>query len=257
MPRRDEGESIAIPTEEDESTRDLIRCRGDAQEDLKRAKQRLLKFLLRHGVNYETTNYWTGKHLKWLKSLRFEREGERLTFEEYLSVLEALTERVKRLDRKIKEAAESDAYRERVKDLRAFRGIEYLTALALVVEIGDFKRFPTAQSFMSYLGLVPSEDSSGKKRRQGGITKCGNGHLRRLLIETSWHYVRPAKVSKRLAMRRREVRSSTVVYADRAMRRLHGKYMQLIYKGKPSQKAVTAVARELSGFIWGVMNGAD
>jgi transposase len=254
MLRRNEGESIAIPSPEDEAARDLLRCRGDLQEDLKRAKQRMLKFLLRHGYNYETNRYWTEKHFTWMNGLTFERPLEKLTFDEYLSVIRGMEDRIKRLDKQIEEVAESAPYAEKVRRFRAFKGIDYLIALSLVVEIGDYRRFPNAQSFMSYLGLVPSEYSSGKKRKQGGITKTGNGHLRRLLTEAAWHYARPAQVSKRLSERRVGTDERVIAYADKALTRLHGKYVKLVFKGKIKQMAITAVARELCGFIWGVMN---
>ena len=256
MLRREEGESIAIPTKEDESTRDLVRCREDLQGDLKRAKQRLLKYLLRHGVEYENTRYWTGKHYRWLKGVKFEAAGDQGVFDEYLSVIRGLEDRITRMDARIKEAAESEPYAERVKMLRAFRGIDNLTALTLICEIGDFRRFPTAEAFMAYLGLVPSEHSSGKKRQQGGITKAGNGHIRKLLVESSWQYPRPEQVSKRLAERRVGTDERTIAPADKAIHRLHQKYVRLLFGGKSKQAAITAVARELSGFIWAVMNRA-
>jgi transposase len=256
MLKREEGESIAVPSEEDEATRDLLRCRGDLQDNLKRTKQRLLKFLLRKGLHYETNRYWTIKHRSWLNGLEFTQEHERLTFEEYLSEVEHLEDRLKRLDKKIEEIAETDRYAEKVKKLRAFRGIDYLTAVSLVVEIGDFRRFGNAEALMSYLGLVVKEQSSGKRRQQGGITKTGNGHIRRLLIESSWHYGKTPKVGKRLAERRVGTDERIITYADKAMTRLHKKYMKLVLKGKRTQVAVTAVARELAGFIWGVMTMA-
>jgi transposase len=256
MLRRDEGESIAIPTKEDEAVRDLIRCRGDLQENLKSMKQRLLKFLLRKGLNYESDRYWTGKYYKWLSTLKLENKMEQLTLEEYYDEVRRLEDKLVRIGKMIEETAEQPLYAEKVRKLRAFRGIDYLTALSFVVEIGDFKRFPCAEAFMSYLGLVPSEASSGKKRKQGGITKTGNGHLRRLLTESSWHYARPNQVSKRLSKRREGTNESTIRYADKAMKRLHEKYTRMVFKGKTKQTAVTAVARELSGFIWGVMNNA-
>jgi transposase len=256
MLRREEAEGIAIPSREDEAMRDLLRCRGDVKEELKRAKQQLLKLLLRKGHNYETNRYWTGKHRKWMKELKFDQPLEKLAFEEYLARIESLEEQIKRMDKTIAEMAETAAYKEKVQKLRAFKGIDYLTALSLVVEIGDYRRFPNAQSFMSYLGLVPAEYSSGKTRKQGGITKTGNSHLRRLLTESSWHYAKPAKVGKALAERRLGAEASVVAYADKALYRLHGKYMKLVLKGKARQQAVTAVARELAGFIWGAMNMA-
>jgi transposase len=254
MLRRDEGESIAIPTAEDEATRDLIRCRSDIQENLASMKQRLLKFLLRKGKNYESERYWTGKHHKWLMSLRFENPLEQLPFAEYVEEIRRLEDKIARLDKTIEEEANSERYAEKVKKLRAFRGIDYLTALSLLCEIGDYRRFPSAQSFMSYLGLVPSESSSGKKRKQGGITKTGNGHIRKLLTESSWHYARPNQVSKRLSQRRIGTDETSIRYADKAMKRLHEKYTRMVFRGKRKQVAITAVARELAGFIWGVMN---
>jgi transposase len=256
MLRRGEAESIAIPSRGDEAVRDLLRCRGDLKEELKRTKQQLLKFLLRKGYRYESDRYWTGKHRKWMKSLVFDLPLEKLTFEEYLTQIDSLEQRIERLDKTIAETAETDAYRERVQKLRAFKGIDYVTALSLVVEIGDFRRFPNAGALMSYLGLVPSEYSSGSKRRQGGITKTGNCHIRKLLTESAWHYARPPKVSKALAKRRLGTGENIIAYADKALLRLHGKYTKMVFKGKQKNAAVTAVARELAGFIWGAMNMA-
>jgi len=256
MLRRDEGAGIAVPEREDEAARDLLRCRGDMQDDLKRAKQRLLKFLLRHGHIFDTNRYWTGKHKKWMKTLTFKMPLDKAVFEQYLATIESIEERVGRVDVQIKEIAESPRYAERVKKFRAFKGVDYIIALSLVCEIGDFRRFPSAAAFMSYTGLVPSEYSSGKKRKQGSITKTGNGHVRKLLIEAAWQYVRPAQVSKRLAERRVGTSEEIILYADRALKRLHGKYVKLVFNGKSKQAAVTALARELSGFLWGVMTGA-
>jgi len=256
MLRRNEGGGIAVPEQEDEAARDLLRCRGDMRDDLKRAKQRLLKFLLRHGHVYENTRYWTGKHQKWMKTLVFDMPVDKAVFEQYLYTIESIEERIGRVDVQIKEIAESPRYAERVKKFRAFKGVDYIIALSLACEIGDFRRFPTAAAFMSYLGLVPSEYSSGKKRKQGGITKAGNGHIRKLLVEAAWHYTRPVKVSIRLVARRIGTSETVISYADRALNRLHGKYVKLLFKGKSKQAAVTAVARELSGFLWGVVTAA-
>jgi transposase len=254
MLKRGEGESINIPTNEDEAARDLLRCRGDLQDDLKRAKQRLLNFLLRHEHRYGSDRYWTIPHRKWMKGLEFEQPLDKISFENYLSYIESTEERIKRMDEVIKTVAESERYVERVQKLRAFKGIDYITALSLVSEVGDFRRFATAGAFMSYLGLVPSEYSSGKKRHLGSITKMGSSHLRKLLTESSWHYARPIRVSKELAKRRQGTSDLVIAYADKAQNRLHGKYTKLVFKGKQHNVAVIAVARELSGFIWGVMN---
>ena len=191
-----------------------------------------------------------------MKTLGFDMPLEKAVFEQYLYTIESIEERIARVDLQIQEIAESPRYAQRVRRLRAFKGVDYIIALSLVCEIGDFKRFPTAAAFMSYLGLVPSEYSSGKKRKQGGITKTGNGHIRKLLTEAAWHYTRPVQVSQRLAARRVGTSEAVISYADKALSRLHGKYVKLLFKGKSKQAAVTAVVRELSGFLWGVMTEA-
>jgi transposase len=145
-------------------------------------------------------------------------------------------------------------YWEMVQKLRAFRGIDYLTALALLCEIGDFRRFPSAGAFMSFLGLVPSEFSSGSRRKQGGITKAGNTHIRKLLTESAWHYPRAVKQSRRLTERRAGTSEMVIARADKAMRRLHDKYYKMIHQKKNACVAITAVSRQLAGYLWGVMN---
>ena len=140
--------------------------------------------------------------------------------------------------------------------LRAFKGIDYIIGVALICEIGDYKRFGNAKAFMSYLGFVPKENSSGGRRNQGGITKAGNGHLRRLLVEAAWHYTRNDRLGKRLEQRRMNSPIEALDAADRALKRLHRKYLHLVLGGKHKNKAITAIARELSGFIWAVQVSA-
>jgi transposase len=185
MLKRAEAQGIHIPSREEEGIRDFIWGRGDLVDGLTRTKQRIQKFLLRHGYRYESERYWTGFHIKWMGGLEFEQVLEKETFEQYLSRLEDLTERIRRMEKRIEEAAQGPCCREKVQKLRAFGGIDYLTALALVCEIGDFRRFPSPGAFMSYLGLVPSEFSSGGRRNQGHITKAGNTHIRKLLTESA------------------------------------------------------------------------
>jgi transposase len=257
MLKRGEAQGIHIPSREEEAIRDFIRGRGDLVDDLTRTKQRIQKFLLRHGYRYESERYWTALHIKWMGGLEFEQALEKETFEQYLSHLEDLTERIGRMEKRIKEVAQEPCYREKVQKLRAFRGIDYLTALALVCEIGDFRRFPGAGAFMSYLGLVPSEFSSGGRRNQGRITKAGNTHIRKLLTESAWHYPRQVKVSKRLAERRVGTSERVIARADKAMRQLHDKYYQMIHQKKNACVAITAVSRQLAGYIWGVMTMRD
>jgi transposase len=253
--RNQEIVPVYIPTRSDESVRDYLRMCNDMRSDLKKQKQRLLQFLLRIGKKFETgKNYWTGAHRTWLKSLQFEEEMHKSVFDEYYTSILEQEAKIDRLKEKIEVISTEQRYAERVSKLKCFKGIDTLTALTFVAEIGDFRRFRKAHEFMSYMGLVPSEYSSGEKRRVGGITKAGNSRLRKLLIESSWHY-RHYQPSKRLAMRRKGQGIEIIAYADKAGKRLNKKYSKLIYNGKIPQKAVTAVARELSGFIWGMMNG--
>jgi transposase len=183
--------------------------------------------------------------------LEFEQPLEQETLEQYLSHLEALRNRIERMEKRIEGAAKQEEYREQVQKPRAFRGIDYLTAL--VVEIGDFRRFPRAGAFMSYLGLVPSEFSSGKRRSPGSITKAGNGHIRKPLTEPAWHYPRAVKESKRLSERRAGTSEAVIARADQAMVQLHDRYYKMIHQRKNARVAITAVARQLAGYLWGVM----
>ena len=247
---------ISVPDEVDEAARDLLRCREDVNGDLRRAKQRLLKFMVRHGHIWTGGDNWTLKHWKWMDGIEFKQGHEKKVYEEYRSQIGALGERMARLDREVQETAESARYKAAVSKLRAFKGIDYIIALAVICEIGDFKRFANAKCFMSYLGFVPSENSSGGKRNQGSITKAGNGHLRRLLIEGAWHYTRGTRPGKRLEQRRESSSASVIAVADQALHRLHKKYLRLVFNGKHKNVAVTAVARELAGFIWAVQVSA-
>jgi len=245
---------ISVPDAADEAARDLLRYREDVNGDLRRAKQRLLKFLVRHGhIFTEGKKNWTQIHWRWMDKILFNHEHERTVYEEYRSQIKSLEERLDRLEKQVTETAESPRYKAAVSKLRAFKGIDYIIALSVICEIGDFRRFAGAKAFMSYLGFVPSENSSGGKRYQGGITKAGNGHLRRLLIEGAWHYAKSSRTGKRLEQRRQGCPASVVAIADRALHRLHKKYFRLVvHGGKHKNVAVTAVARELAGFIWAV-----
>ena len=246
---------IYVPTKKDESVRDYLRMYEDTKSDLKKVKQRLLHFLLRRRLRYAEGKNWTEKHRAWIRSLEMEYPIDQETLSEYLSEIADLQERCQRIASRIEEISEEQDYRDRVAALKAFKGIETLTALSLVVEIGDFRRFGAAEKFMAFLGLVPSEHSSGDKRRLGGITKVGNSHLRKLLVEAAWHYRSYHATSSRLMKRRIGLEASLISYANRAGRRLNRKYLRLVFRGKRTQVAAIAVARELSGFIWGAMVG--
>lgn len=246
---------IHVPTMQDESVRDYLRMYEDLRGDLRICKQRVLHFLLRRGIRYEKGGPWTVRHKDWLSSLEFADAQDRKTLDMYLATMQELEGKCSEAAEEVEQIAAQERYREQTKKLCAFKGIKTLIALSFVAEIGDFRRFPSAQQFMAFLGLVPSEHSSGNKRRQGGITKAGNSHLRRLLVEAAWHYRSYHPSSRVLIERRRGVEPQILGYANRAGRRLSRKYMHLVLRGKRSQVAVTAVSRELAGFLWGAMTG--
>ena len=249
--------AVYIPTPGDEAVKEYIRMRDDHVDDLKRTKQQILALCVRHGKLFtEGKNYWTQKHLAWLRAIDFGNKQMNETLVEYLATYYWLDEKVKRLDHRIEELAMQAEYAERVKKLRCFLGIKSHTALSLLVEVGDFKRFPNAESFAAYLGLVPGENSSSDKRRQLGITKAGNKHLRRLLTEAAQCYNRSAIGYKSKVLREKQAGNSQEVisYADKANDRLRRKYHRMTFSGKKHTVTITAIARELSCFIWGMMN---
>ncbi|WP_050008756.1 IS110 family transposase [Leptospira interrogans] len=241
-------ESIHVPNEEDEAVRDYLRSRDSLRLDLGRNRQRLMKFLLRKGNVYSATKYWTTSHYKWLNNLHFENEILQETFNDYYSRVRVQEENLKAMDQRIQEIAESEPFRERVGILRCFRGVDYLTAMFLLCEVCDFKRFKTAGSFMSFLGLVPGEYSSGSKRKQTRITKTGSPrHFDGSCLAASL----PRKI---VAARRTGQPALVVALAEKASLRLHKKFRNLQLRGKSPQVMITAVSRELSGFIWAAMN---
>lgn len=245
--------SVHVPSQSDEAIRDYIRMRGDFKIDLKRKKQQLLNFLLRHDRKFDNASYWTLKHRNWIKKQDFTEKMLNETLTEYYTSIIELEEKIKRLENNIDEIANKESYKNNVSKLKCFKGIDTLTALSFIVEVSDFNRFSKAEQFMGFLGVTPSESSSGEKRRLGGITKCGNSHLRKLLIESSWHYRYYNPAAIRLVRRRKNQRAEIIAYANKAGRRLNKKYIKMSCNGKNSKVTVTAVARELSGFIWGMM----
>lgn len=242
--------AVHLPTEDEESVRDLCRCREDAQLDLVRSRQRLSKFLLRRALVFHDGNQWSQRHRTWLHGLKFSRAADRVVFEDYMLALEQHEARVAALDGQLAAVAAQDPYREPVAHLRCFRGIDTVTALSLAAELHDVRRFPTEPALMAYLGLVPSEHSSGEHRRRGGITKTGNRHVRRLLIETAWHYRHKPAVGVRLAKRRRGQPPQVIARADRAQQRLCMQYRRLVGKSKHHNTIVVAIARMLIGYVW-------
>lgn len=244
------GELVAVRVPEpcEEAARDLVRAREDTRGELMRARHRLSKLLLRQGVVYEATA-WTQAHDRWLRRQRFESRPLAIAFEEaYAAVLQAKTRRDV-LDQAIVELAGEPPFVEIVGRLVCLRGVATLTALALTVELGDWTRF-RPQSLGPFLGLTPSEDSSGERRRLGAITKTGNTHARRLLVEAAWQQRRPLRESATLARRRQEQPAAVRAQADRSARRLHQRWHALERRGKRRTIVAVAVARELAGHCW-------
>jgi transposase len=246
-----------VPDETQEAVRDLLRCREDVQEDLLRWRHRLVKFLARHGRVYREGRHWTQCHWAWLRSQRFDLPALARTGQEYLFTVEQLLARAAELEREIMALAETAPYRERVGWLRCFRGIDTLGAMTLLVEIGAFHRFAHPRELMAYLGLVPSEASSGDRERRGSITKAGNTHARRILVEASWHYRHPPRLGSALARRSQGQPKAVLAQAWHAQQRLHRRYRHLVGHGKRPPVAVVAIARELVGFLWAALTQAE
>ena len=247
---------IGLPTEEEESARDLVRCREDVKQAQTRARHQLGKWLLRRGFRYATgKKAWTQSHAAWLKTLEFEHRTDEFTFEAYFDRLETLGRQLERLDEQILGLSQEDFYEDAVGRLRCFHGIDTITAMTIVTEVhGGMQRFGSAREFMAYVGVVPSEHSSSDKKRRGGITKTGNAHLRRILVEAAWHFRHRPGVGKTLAKRREGRPAEVIRIADRAHHRLNKRYRKLTESGKPANKAVVAVARELAGFVWAALH---
>lgn len=245
---------VHAPNVAQEASRELTRCRQTAQENLKRIRHQLLKFLIRHGYIYSDGDHWTKKHFRWLRSLEFELPLLGDVFDCYLTELLHCQQRLDSLDKDVEKMAHSEPYQEMVGLLRCFHGIDTLTAITFITEIFEFGRFSSPGQLMSYLGLTCSEDSSGSKERKGSITKAGNKRIRRLLNETSWHYRHPFRIGKTLQQRRDGQPQWVINIADKAGTRLRKRYWYLIHHGKPPCVANIAVARELAGFIWSVFH---
>lgn len=243
---------IRVPSREEEAARDLVRAREDVLADRLRVRHRLSKFLLRQGRVYRETKAWGVAHRAWLPTQRFEWGALQQTFEAYVRAVEDQEAHLHTLDQHVAELAQQEPYRTPVQHLRCLKGIDTLGALTLAVEVQTFRRFEQARAFMSYTGLGIVEASSGEKIRRGGITKSGNAHLRRILVEAAWSYRHPNAMSRVLAQRRQGCPSDVVRIARQAQARLHRKFWRLVSRGKLPQVAVVAVARELAGFVWAI-----
>jgi transposase len=244
--------TVRPPTPDDEAVRDLARARDDAREDLQRCRHRLAKLLLRRGLHYAGRN-WTAAHRQWVHSLDWAHAAERAVIDDYLLAIDHTEARLRELDARLADIAARDPYRAPVGWLRCFRGIDTLTAILILAELHDVRRFASAPALMAYLGLVPSEDSSGETHRRGRITRTGNAVVRRLLVETAWHYQHRPRIGVALTRRRQGQPARVIAIADKAQQRLCRRFRKLAAEHKPAPKIAVAIARELAGFVWAAL----
>lgn len=247
---------VYVPDNEDNEIKEYIRMRDDQKLMLKKIKQQILAFVLRQGKRFEGgKTYWTIAHMKWLKNL--ELTGlDKETLSEYLITYEYLTDKIERFDKRIEELASGEKYEKKVKNMSCLTGVKTHTALSMIVEVGDFERFGKAPRFAAFLGLVPSEDSSADNVNRYSITKAGNSHLRRLMVEAAQSYTRGNIGHKSIALKQRQQGNSpeVIAYADKANERLRRRFYKMtLSKGVNRNVATTAIARELACFIWGMM----
>lgn len=255
--RAGELTEIRIPDAVEEAARDLVRVREDAVKDHLRARHRLSKFLTRQGRVYRETRQWGTSHQEWLRSQRFEQPHLQSSFEAYMRAYDDVEARLASLNLQIDDLAKEEPYKAVVGRLRCLKGIDTLSAITLAVETQDFRRFTNARAYMSFTGLVGSEFSSAEKIRRGSITKAGNAHIRRILIESAWSYRGWNVVSVGLAKRREGCSAEVLRLAKRAQERLHRKFKHMTSRGKQVQTTVVAVARELAGFIWAIAQAGE
>lgn len=244
--------AVRVPGGEEEALRDLVRAREAVRVDLMRSRHRLSKLLLGHGVRFEDGAAWTVRHQEWLATVTLERPAAQTTLLDARGAVDALIHRRDRLEREIVALVPSSPWAVQVGRLRCLRGIDTLTAVGLCAEIGDFERFARAEQLMSYVGLVPSESSTGQQRRLGAITKTGSTHARRLLVEAAWHYRGRPAIGKALTDRQADQPPEAVAVAWSAQRRLHRTWARLEARAKRRTIIAVAAARELAGFCWAI-----
>jgi transposase len=245
---------IHVPTDQEEAARDLLRCREDIRADLLRARHRLSKFLLRHGRRFTgTKKAWSLKHAAWLRAQTWPLPALDQTHRAYVRAVDEAVARLRSVEADLRSLLALEPLRPRIERLRCFRGIDDLTALTIAAELGDPRRFASAPRMMAFVGLVPSEHSSGTKQARGAITKTGNAHLRRVLVEAAWHYRHRPFVGAALRRRQHGASPHITAQAWTAQQRLYRRYHRLAGRGKPNQHVITAVARELTGFVWATL----
>jgi transposase len=255
--RAGELTAIHVPDEAEEAGRDLIRCRDDMRRDVLRWRHRVLKLLARHGRSYLAGRNWSQAHWRWIREQRFDLPPRQRAFEAPQFTLEQALAHQAELHKELEALATTALYREPVGWLRCFRGLDTLSAMILLAEVVDFQRFERPRELMAYLGLVPSEYSSGETQRRVALTKAGNAHARRALVEAAWHYRHRPTIGHALATRSQEQPPAIVAQAWRAQPRLHRRDRHLVGHGKRPPVAVAAIARELVGFIWAAMTGRE
>jgi transposase len=241
---------VYVPTVENEAIRDLTRAREDTLSDLKAAKFRLKAFLLRHDIRYTGRATWGPAHLRWLSEVVCATPAQQLVFQEYVRAVNEHTERLQRLEQELHEQVTAWRLYPVVEALQAVRGVQFTVAVTTVAALGDLTRFDTPRELMKFLGLIPSEYSTGERRRQGSITKAGNTHARHALVEGAWAYRYPAKVSRHLQLRLEKQPKIIQDISWKAQVRLCKRYRRLIARGKHANQVVVAIARELVGFMW-------
>jgi transposase len=244
--------AVYVPKVEDEAIRDLTRAREDAISDLKDAKLRLKAFLLRHDIRYTGQANWGAAHLRWLSEVVCHTPAQQIVFQEYVRAVNEHSERLQRLEQERQDHVKAWRLYPVVEALQALRGVQFTVAITLVAEMGDLTRFESPRELMKFMGLIPSEYSSGEQRRQGAITKAGNTHARRVLVEGAWAYRYPAKISRHLQLRLEHQPKVIQDISWKAQVRLCKRYRRLVARGKHANVVTVAIARELTGFMWAI-----
>jgi transposase len=252
LSRSGDLEAVRVPDAADEAVRDLARSREDAVRECRNARHRLKALLLRSGIGYAGKSAWTAAHLRWLATLKMVHPAQQIALQEYLHAVTECSTRITRLEQAMRDTLPEWGLAPLVQALQAMRGVQLVAAMTLVAELQDFLRFDNPRQLMAYVGLVPGEHSSGPKRRQGSITKAGNSAARRMLVEVAWHYQHSPRVSPIIAARHDQLPKAVTDIAWKAQLRLNAKFKRLVARRVLKNKAVVAVARELTGFVWAI-----
>jgi transposase len=243
---------VTVPDETQEALRDLVRQRRSVQCDVGRVKKQIIQLLLRYGLRYRDGQPWTLRFWKWLNGIRLSAAHSQFVLDEMIGELEHRLEQLKRFDDEIEKAAQAPEYAHYINALRVLRGINTLSAMTILSELGDLRRFPTAPQLMAAVGLVPAESSTGNKTSRLSITKTGNAHVRHIMVEAAWHYQRSTRPGRVVRARRANQSPRLVSIAEKCDKRLSSRFYKLTSRRKKSTVAVVAIARELVGFVWAI-----